>query len=621
MASSSTQPAKVPEDNDPLGDSASSAADDDEGWNDVEEDVEEDGDDDDGETQQVISLLDDRVFPDVMSMLVHCREKHGFDFLGVRQHLQLDFHGCVRLVNFIRQRAHEGLPVSEDISSSDLDHEQYLKPVLDDDAVIIGLFDLPELTPPDAQVGGGGGENEALVNDLLKRNSELQEELARVSAQYENYRATVSQTLDERWGDVAEPAESSKAGGAPEKEKAKGMGGEGNGEVKKEDDSKSYWESYAGVDIHETMLKDAVRTDAYRDFIYNNKHLFAGKTVLDIGCGTGILSMFCARAGASKVLAVDASAIIHKARENIYHNNLSSTITCLSGRIEEVTLPVPQVDIIVSEWMGYGLLFEAMLPSVLWARDRYLTPQGLMVPSHTSLWLAPVADPVWVADNGPDFWADVYGFDMRAMSAGIFDDARVLHWPTDKICGTAAAAFKMLDLYTTTAADLQFTAPFSVTLEQGKNEKNKDPVDGFLVWFDTFFSPQAPADRMQGVPLAADAKALEWCLGADGKKDQDRVAFTTGPWGTETHWKQALLLFGLDKEDKDKAAKKGDNDGKADAEDEEKKDEGAEVVEKKEEQGQQEIRGEITFSAPEGNARALDIWAVWNGRSQTWALR
>jgi len=41
-------------------------------------------------------------------------------------------------------------------------------------------------------------------------------------------------------------------------------------------------------DIHETMLKDTVRTDAYRDFIYNNKHLFKGKIVLDIGCGTGM---------------------------------------------------------------------------------------------------------------------------------------------------------------------------------------------------------------------------------------------------------------------------------------------------------------------------------------------
>lgn len=41
------------------------------------------------------------------------------------------------------------------------------------------------------------------------------------------------------------------------------------------------------IDIHETMLKDSVRTEAYRDFIYNNKNLFKGKIVLDIGCGTG----------------------------------------------------------------------------------------------------------------------------------------------------------------------------------------------------------------------------------------------------------------------------------------------------------------------------------------------
>lgn len=44
------------------------------------------------------------------------------------------------------------------------------------------------------------------------------------------------------------------------------------------------------LDIHETMLKDRVRTDAYRDFIYANKHIFRDKVVLDIGCGTGTQS-------------------------------------------------------------------------------------------------------------------------------------------------------------------------------------------------------------------------------------------------------------------------------------------------------------------------------------------
>ena len=74
------------------------------------------------------------------------------------------------------------------------------------------------------------------------------------------------------------------------------------------------------------MLKDTVRTDAYRDFIYENKDIFKDKVILDVGCGTGILSMFCARAGAAKVFAVDNSDIIYKAQEIVVENGLGGIV-------------------------------------------------------------------------------------------------------------------------------------------------------------------------------------------------------------------------------------------------------------------------------------------------------
>merc|ERR1711942_121255 len=111
-----------------------------------------------------------------------------------------------------------------------------------------------------------------------------------------------------------------------------------------------YFDSYAHFGIHEEMLKDEVRTLTYRNAIQHNAHLFKDKVVLDVGCGTGILSMFAAKAGAKKVIGIDCSNIIDRARQIVKQNDLDEIITLIKGKVEEVSLPdnIQQVDIIIS---------------------------------------------------------------------------------------------------------------------------------------------------------------------------------------------------------------------------------------------------------------------------------
>ena len=86
------------------------------------------------------------------------------------------------------------------------------------------------------------------------------------------------------------------------------------------------------------------------------------------------------------------STIIFKAREIVEVNGLSDKITLIQGKMEEIELPVQKVDIIISEWMGYFLLYESMLDTVLYARDKYLVEGGLIFPNKATIWVAGIED-------------------------------------------------------------------------------------------------------------------------------------------------------------------------------------------------------------------------------------
>jgi protein arginine N-methyltransferase 1 len=86
------------------------------------------------------------------------------------------------------------------------------------------------------------------------------------------------------------------------------------------------------------------------------------------------------------------SNIIHQARKIVSDNGFADKITLIQGKMEEVQLPVDKVDIIISEWMGYFLLYESMLDTVLVARDKYLVEGGMIFPDKATMYIGAIED-------------------------------------------------------------------------------------------------------------------------------------------------------------------------------------------------------------------------------------
>ncbi|XP_071943186.1 protein arginine N-methyltransferase 2-like [Antedon mediterranea] len=277
-----------------------------------------------------------------------------------------------------------------------------------------------------------------------------------------------------------------------------------------------YFNSYANLKLHHEMLQDSVRTKAYQTVIENNANWIKGKVVLDIGCGTGILSMFCAKqGGASKVYGVEASNIASYANDLVQRNNLEDRITIIQGKVEEIELP-EQVDIIVSEWMGTLLIFELMIESVIVARNRWLASHGVMWPSIAKLFLVPCKANTEYSSK-IDFWRTVYGFDFTPLI------------PVAKDRFFGRPIFNHLidadDMLSNMAVILEFDMKeVKVSeLEKSKCEfrfvvKKSGTFHGFGSWF-----------------------AVDFCSQDD--ENAEDVVLDTGPDKPTTHWKQDMFVM------------------------------------------------------------------------------
>jgi hypothetical protein len=148
--------------------------------------------------------------------------------------------------------------------------------------------------------------------------------------------------------------------------------------------------AYSSVKAQRPMVLDGVRNAAYAKAL--QEIITPASVVLDVGAGMGVLGLLAAQAGARRVYLAEPEDVLALAAKTAQAHGWGARVTCLPGRIEEVELP-ERVDVIVSVFTGNFLLEEDLLPSLFYARDKYLKPGGALLPSRAVMEAVPVSAP------------------------------------------------------------------------------------------------------------------------------------------------------------------------------------------------------------------------------------
>jgi hypothetical protein len=164
----------------------------------------------------------------------------------------------------------------------------------------------------------------------------------------------------------------------------------------------------ATLDYHRSMLADTARTRAFEGAI--QARVKPGDTVVDLGCGSGILAFFACRAGARRVYALEVEPLIELAKALCQVNGFADRVVFINERSTRVAIPEP-VDVIVTETIGNLGLEEGILGWTADARRRFLKPQGCLIPEAIALFAALVEAPE-AYRSVSDWSALPYGLDF-----------------------------------------------------------------------------------------------------------------------------------------------------------------------------------------------------------------
>jgi hypothetical protein len=299
------------------------------------------------------------------------------------------------------------------------------------------------------------------------------------------------------------------------------------------------------IEYHRSLLADEQRTNAYRDAILRT--VKPGDVVLDIGCGSGVLSFFACQAGASHVYAIDRGGMAGVAQFLARHLGFEDRITVLRDESTAVELP-QRADVLITETLGVVGLDENILGSIVDARTRLLRPEAAIVPQGLALSIVPI-ELAEAHERFVAWWSEPrYGFDLRPMRLFASNSIVFINVPLDAHVAQPASIID-IDFRTATSTLVrgraQFTATrdcvvhgfgvwFTATIADGITITNIEP--GATHWAQGFFPLEHPIALKRGAAIEVDLESEDgntwrWRGRASDESFDQTTLFSAVPFG------------------------------------------------------------------------------------------
>lgn len=290
--------------------------------------------------------------------------------------------------------------------------------------------------------------------------------------------------------------------------------------------------SYANLLDHHRMVFDEVRNRAYLEAM--RQVITPESVVLDLGAGIGVLGLLAAKLGAKKVYCVEPSPVVAQIAILAQANGVADRVVALRGRIEDIALPEP-VDVLLSVFTGNLLFTEGLMPSLYFARDKYLKPGGAMIPDHARLLFAGAEAPKRYSETVGRYRRESLGIDYSAAAANLVNDFYLTERGEDSPLPITQEAIAIdLDLRTMHEDRVRWQAGLDVMrdgmlhgllgwieIRLGEAWLSAGPKGADVHWRPILLPMAAPMPVRRGQTVAAtfqfiDDSQIVWSLAVDG---------------------------------------------------------------------------------------------------------